>query len=314
MEKTEAKPTRSTGKKEVYKRLFEALGDELKSDVTLAPYTTFGIGGKTDLFFPATNPEKLTLALRAAQRAQVPFFVLGGGSNVLVSDSGFRGLVIKNECRGILVNREEVTCQSGALLEEVVGQACTHALSGLEFAAGIPGTAGGAVRGNAGAFGKSVGDRLTKAVILTAEGDIKEADKEYFRFGYRDSRLKQTREVVLSATFQLSKCSQVEIEGSMAQNLKKRKGSIPWKEKSAGCFFKNVLLNGQRVSAGLLLDQVGAKKMSQGDAQVFAGHANILINSGTASAADLRRLAAKLQRKIKDKFGIKLEPEVVYIN
>jgi UDP-N-acetylmuramate dehydrogenase len=314
METTEAKPTRSTRKKEVYKRLFEALGDELRPDVILAPYTTFGIGGKTDLFFRAKDPDKLTLAIRAAQKARVPLFLLGGGSNVLVSDSGFRGLVIKNECRGILVNREEVTCQSGALLEDVVGQACTHGLSGLEFAAGIPGTVGGAVRGNAGAFGKSVGDPLAKAVILTAEGDIKEVGKEYFRFGYRDSSLKQTREVLLSATFQLSRCSRVEIEGRMAQNLKKRKESLPWEEKSAGCFFKNVLLNGQRVSAGLLLDQVGAKKMNRGDAQVFAGHANILINAGDASAADVRGLAAKLQRKIKDKFSIKLEPEVVYIN
>ena len=314
METTEVKSTRSIRKKEVYKRLSEALANGLRYDVTLAPYTTFGIGGRAEFFYRAVSPEALVFAVRTAQDLKVRFLLLGGGSNILVSDSGFRGLVIKNECRGILVNGDNITCQSGALLEDVVNRACAHGLSGLEFAAGIPGTAGGAVRGNAGAFGKSVGDRLTKAVILTTEGDVKEVSKKDFQFGYRESRLKETRDVLLSATFQLRKGDTTEIEERIAGNLKRRKESLPSQEKSAGCFFKNVVLNGRKVSAGLLLDQVGAKRMRQGDAKVFAGHANILINAGAASAADVRRLAAKLRRKIRGKFGIKLEQEVVYIN
>lgn len=314
METTRVKSTRSIRKKEVYKRLSEALANGLRCDVTLAPYTTFGIGGKADLFFPAEDPETLVFAVRTAQEFRLRFLLLGGGSNILVSDSGFKGLVIKNECRGILVNGDNIICQSGALLEDMVNRACAHGLSGLEFAAGIPGTAGGAVRGNAGAFGKSVGDRLTKAVILTTEGDVKEVSKKDFQFGYRESRLKETRDVLLSATFKLRKGDTTEIEERIAGNLKRRKESLPSQEKSAGCFFKNVVLNGRKVSAGLLLDQVGAKRMRQGDAKVFAGHANILINAGAASAADVRRLAAKLRRKIRGKFGIKLEQEVVYIN
>lgn len=314
METTKVKSTRSIRKKEVYKRLSEALANGLRYDVTLAPYTTFGIGGRAEFFYRAVGPEALVLAVRTAQDLKVRFLLLGGGSNILVSDSGFRGLVIKNECRGILVNGDNITCQSGALLEDVVNRTCAHGLSGLEFAAGIPGTAGGAVRGNAGAFGKSVGDRLTKAVIFTTEGDAKEVSKKDFRFGYRESRLKETRDVLLSATFQLRKGDTTEIEERIAGNLKRRKESLPSQEKSAGCFFKNVVLNGRKVSAGLLLDQVGAKRMRQGDAKVFAGHANILINAGAASAADVRRLAAKLRRKIRGKFGIKLEQEVVYIN
>ncbi|UCB51796.1 MAG: UDP-N-acetylmuramate dehydrogenase [Candidatus Zixiibacteriota bacterium] len=314
METTEVRSTRSTRKKEVYKKLFGALGDELKSDVTLAPYTTLGIGGRAEFFYRALKPETLIFAVRTAQNLKMRFLLLGGGSNILVSDSGFEGLVVKNESKEILVNRNSVTCQSGALLEDVINRACTQGLSGLEFAAGIPGTVGGAVRGNAGAFGKSVGDRLTKAVVLTFAGDIKEVSRDYFRFAYRESRLKQTREVLLSATLQLRKGDQARIEGRIAENLKKRKESLPWKDKSAGCFFKNVVLNGKRVSAGLLLDQVGAKRMHQGDAQVFAGHANILINAGSARCADVRKLATKLRRKIREKFGIKLEQEVVYIN
>ena len=314
METTKLKSTRSIRKKEVYKRLSEALANGLRYDVTLAPYTTFGIGGRAEFFYQAVGPETLVFAVRTAQDLKVRFLLLGGGSNILVSDSGFRGLVIKNECKGILVNGDNITCQSGALLEDAVKRACTQGLSGLEFAAGIPGTVGGAIRGNAGAFGKSVGDLLTKAVILTAEGNIREVDKEYFQFGYRESRLKQTRDVLLSAALQLKPGDKAKIKERIAGNLERRKESLPSQEKSAGCFFKNVVLNGRKVSAGLLLDQVGAKRMRQGDAKVFAGHANILINAGAASAADVRRLAAKLRRKIRGKFGIKLEQEVVYIN
>jgi UDP-N-acetylmuramate dehydrogenase len=314
METTEVRSTRSTRKKEVCERLFGPLGDELKSDVTLAPFTTFGIGGRAAFFHRAAGPQALVFAVRTAQALKMRFLLLGGGSNILVSDSGFEGLVIRNESKDILVSGNNVTCQSGALLEDAVKRTCTQGLSGLEFAAGIPGTVGGAVRGNAGAFGKSVGDRLTRAVVLTSAGDIKEVSRDYFRFAYRESRLRQTGEVLLSATLQLRKGDKARIKERIAENLKKRKESLPWKDKSAGCFFKNVVLNGKKVSAGLLLDQVGAKRMHQGDAEVFAGHANILVNTGSASCADVRKLATRLRRKIREKFGIKLEQEVVYIN
>ena len=314
METTQVRSTRSTRKKEVYERLFGALGDELESDVTLAPHTTFGIGGKAAFLCRAAKTDTLIFAVRTAQALKMRFLLLGGGSNLLISDAGFKGLVIKNESDDVLVSGNKVTCQSGALLKDAVNKACAQGLSGLEFATGIPGTVGGAIWGNAGAFGKSVGDRLTEAVVLTSAGDIKEVKRDYFRFAYRGSELKTTGDVLLSATLQLKKGDKARIKGRMADNLKKRRESLPWKDKSAGCFFKNVVLNGKKVSAGLLLDQVGAKRMHQGDAQVFAGHANILINAGSASSADVKRLATRLRRKIRDKFGIKLEQEVVYIN
>ncbi len=304
----------STHKEEAWTKLFEAFGNRLKLKVPLASYTTFGIGGRADLFFVAEKPEELVYAVRIAQKLRLRFMILGGGSNVLISDSGFRGLVIKNECQHILTTRNTITAQSGALLGEVVKVACESCLSGLEFVVGIPGTVGGAIRGNAGAFGGSIGDVLTRAVVLTEGGEIKEVDKKFFQFQYRESRLKRTKDVLLSATFELRGQAQKRIEERMAENLKKREESFSGAEKSAGCFFKNLIQDGQKISAGYLLDQVGAKEMREGDARVFAKHANILINAGSATATQVRRLAEKLKERVKAKFDLDLQEEVVYIN
>lgn len=314
MAKTSVNSALSTRSREVYTELFETLGERVRENVSLASYTTFGIGGEADLFYQAAMPEELICAVRSAQELRVPFWVLGGGSNVLVSDAGFRGLVIRNGCRQILTNQDAITCQSGAPLSELVVAAADHSLSGLEFAAGIPGTVGGAIRGNAGAFGKALGDLLTSAVILTEAGKVKEVDRDYLRFGYRDSRLKHTGKVVLSAAFGLSQRDKHEIEEQINDILSKRKETLPWQEKSAGCFFKNVPGPQGRISTGFLLDKIGAKGMQEGDARVSPKHANIIINAGRAKAADVRRLARRLKGKIKQEFDIELEEEVVYIN
>jgi len=304
----------STCRQESYKRVSEAFGQGVRHNVPLAPYTTFGIGGKADLFYTAKKPEELIYAVRTAQKLKYPYVVLGGGSNVLVSDAGFRGVVIKNECRRIWVNHDSITCQSGASLDEVVNLACEHALSGLEFSAGIPGTVGGAVRGNAGAYGRAVGDVLCGAVILTRKGEIKEVGNDYFQFGYRESILKKTEDILLSATFKLKKQNKKKIEKKIEEYLRKREENLPLKEKSAGCFFKNVILNDEKIPAGFLLEQIGAKGMQKGGAKVFTGHANILINGGDATAEDVVKLAGELKRRVKRKFGIHLEEEIVYIN
>lgn len=314
MSKCSTESKASHRRKESYGRLSELLGEHLKQNVLLAPLTTFGVGGKTDLFLKVQKPEKLVFAVRSAQELKIPFFVLGGGSNILISDSGFKGLVIKNQCSEISTKGKIITCQSGALLQDVVNEATEHSLSGLEFAAGIPGTVGGAVRGNAGAFGKNVGDLLVKAVILTEDGNILEVPKGYFVFGYRDSRIKHAGGVVLSATLGLSEKNKQDIRQEVESNLKIRREHIPWQSKSAGCFFKNVDGPDGKISAGLLLDQIGAKEMQQGDARVWAQHANILINAGNATSSDLKTLAGKLKERVKKKFDIELEEEIVYIN
>jgi UDP-N-acetylmuramate dehydrogenase len=304
----------STRSKEVYAKLSRTLGHGLRQDVPLAPHTTFGIGGKADLFFQAATPEDLVFAIRSAQKLKLRFFILGGGSNILVSDSGFRGLVVRNSCQEVVVERNRVTCQSGAVLAEVISSSCQCSLSGLEFAAGIPGTVGGAVRGNAGAFGESIGGVLAQAVVLGESGQIREVGRDFFQFAYRESRLKATGDTLLSATFRLEKRNEEEIAEKIERNRKKRKESLPWQEKSAGCFFKNVIVGERRISAGFLLDKAGAKGMREGGAEVSAKHANIVINSGKASAEDIRRLAQRMNSKVKEKFDIALEEEVVYIN
>ncbi len=310
---TIGKSTHPTKKKEMYQELSAALGSRLKLDVVLAPYTTFGIGGKADFFYRAKTPDELIYAIRTAQKLNLRFLVLGGGSNILISDSGFRGLIIKNECQKISANQNALTCQSGAGLDDVIKNACATSLSGLEFVAGIPGTVGGAIKGNAGAFGQAVGDVLTQAVLLTRNGEIKEVEKDFFRFGYRESILKKNGDMVLSATFGLKKQNQRVIENLIKENLKKRKANLPWKEKSAGCFFKNVVQGKEKISAGFLLDQIGAKGIRVGDAQVSAKHANILVNVKNARSSDVKKLSSLLKKRIKVKFNINLEEEVVYI-
>ncbi len=171
--------------KEVFENLFETLGQNLKQNEKLASHTTFGIGGEALFFYVARKPQDLIQAVQIAKEGKIPFFVLGGGSNVLVSDSGFKGLVIKNQCDKIFLSEEEITCQSGVFLYDLVSLSCENSLSGVEFAAGIPGTIGGAVYGNAGAFGKAVGDLLSEAIILNSQGKIEKVKKEYFEFGYR---------------------------------------------------------------------------------------------------------------------------------
>jgi UDP-N-acetylmuramate dehydrogenase len=299
--------------KEVFENLFETFGQNLKQNEKLAPHTTFGIGGEALFFYVARKPRDLIQAVQIAKEGKIAFFVLGGGSNVLVSDSGFKGLVIKNKCDKIFLSEEEITCQSGVFLDDLVNLGCENSLSGMEFAAGIPGTVGGAVYGNAGAFGKAVGDLLTEAIILNSQGRIEKVKKEYFEFGYRESKLKKTKDILLSATFKLTRGEKEKIKKEIQKNLEERKRRLPQKERSAGCFFKNVVGNGKKISAGFLLEQVGAKKIKEGDAAVFERHANILINLGKAKAEEIRRLANLLKRKVKEKFDIDLEEEVVYL-
>ncbi len=314
MPKSSIEPGASRQEKDACKKLTLLFGERLEQNVPLAAYTTFGIGGKADFLYGAGTPEELARAVRCAQELRTPFFVLGGGSNVLVGDSGFRGLVIKNQCSEILTNGETITCQSGATLQHVVDAAAESSLSGLEFAVGIPGTVGGAVRGNAGAFGKGIGEVLSAAVILTQDGEVHQVDRDYLEFDYRESRLKRTSDVVLSASLRLSRQDRKDIKQRTESHLSRRKESIPWQSKSAGCFFKNVDGPQGRISAGLLLDQIGAKGMREGNARVSAEHANFLINAGSAKASQVRRLAQRLKVKVRQKFDIELQEEVVYIN
>ena len=300
----------------IKQKLFEILGENLKTGELLAPHTTFRIGGPADFFYPASTPEELIKGINTAKEFNLPYFVLGGGSNLLVSDSGFRGLIIKNLCREVLLQENKVSAQSGTLLSELVDLSEELELSGLEFAAGIYGTLGGAVYGNAGAFGKAICEVLDEGIILTPKGKLEIVKRDYFEFDYRHSKLKSSRDILLSATLVLQKEDREKIRKKIEENLKVRKSRLPEEEGSAGSFFKNIKSSktcSSGVSAGYLLEQVGAKEMRIGDAKVFSKHANIIINAGNATSEQVRNLTRILKEKVKERFNIELEEEVIYL-
>lgn len=296
-----------------YRDFVQLVSPEVRLDEDLANWTTLGIGGKSDLFYVAKKPEDLIRAVLASKKYSIPYFILGGGSNLLVSDKGFRGLVIKNKCNQIRVEKNRIICQSGALLKDAVSIAKTHSLTGLEFAVGIWGTVGGAVYGNAGAFGQSIGDVLEQGVILTSSGRIENVKRDFFEFGYRGSKLKSNRDILLSVVLKLKEGNSKSIEDKMRKNLAQRSIRVPDGMNTAGCYFKNPQVNGKIIPAGRLLEEIGAKNLCVGDAAIYDKHANIVVNLGKARAKDVKSLADILKRRVRQRFGIRLKEEVIFL-
>jgi UDP-N-acetylmuramate dehydrogenase len=238
---------------------------------------------------------------------------MGGGSNLLVSDAGFDGLVIKLEIKGLrLADSRLVEVGGGEQLVDLVNFTTENSLSGLEFAVGIWGSVGGAIYGNAGAFGGEVGQVLEKAVLVDSRGGVRTEGAPYFQFAYRHSRLKETHEIVASATFGLSPGKKPEIERRVDEILAQRAERHP-DRRTAGCFFRNIPDPSQehgKLPAGKLLEEVGARELCVGGARVYDKHANIIVNTGKATSKDIRQLADMLKKRVLDRFGIELQEEV----
>ncbi len=299
-------------------RLFhEAVAKPVRRSVSLRRVSSFKIGGPADFFFAAASPRELHSSLHFAREHSLPFYVIGAGTNILFDDEGFRGLIIKNEVTGLPRISEEgrVEAFSGLPLSGLVDAALEEGLGGVEFAAGIPGTVGGAVFGNAGAFGYCLGDLLEKAVLLDHNGEEVRVRKDFFEFGYRHSSLKTTHLVLLKAVFRLSRADRGRIKAAMEENLEKRRARHPSpKEAYPGSYFKNpVLSDGTKMAAGYMLERVGAKGLRIGDAAVYAGHANFILNLGRARAVDVLLLARELKSRVKKEFGVELEEEVIFL-
>jgi len=291
-------------------------GDALRIDEPLAPYTTFGIGGPADYFIRATDPEIFARAFNTARELGLRYFILGGGSNILISDEGFRGLMIKSDLNEIVADGTRVTAGSGVHFDTLVDWAADHDLAGLAFAAGIAGSVGGAVYGNAGCYGHEIGDRIVELVIMTPQGELKVVDREYCGFSYRNSRLKETRDVVLTVTLQLEKGDGDALRKEAMEHRAHRAERHPTTDGSAGCFFKNIedpTAPHGKLAAGMLLEKIGAKQERQGGAAVHSGHANILVNTGNATAADVLTLARRLRRKVKEDSGYELSREIIFL-
>ncbi len=257
----------------------------IRKDILLKNYTTFKIGGPARYFFIAKNKEDIIKAVKTAKEFKLPFFILGGGSNILVSDKGFNGLVIK------------------------FGQPLSLYVSkGLEWAAGIPGTVQGAVCGNAGAFGKSMKNVVESVEVFDTETEkVKIFKNKNCRFSYRNSIFREKKNlIILSATLQLKKEDKKVIENKIKKNLEQKKRTQPLDFPSAGSIFKNP----QGFSAGELIEKSGLKGKKIGDAEISKNHANFIVNLGKAKAKDVLSLMKLAKQKVKNKFGIVLEEEI----
>ena len=288
----------------------------LKQNHPLAKFNTFGTGGRARLFAEVTTPQELADLVKEASGLDVPIFMLGGGSNVLISDNGYEGLIIRNAIKGMNVEGASVICGAGEDLQALIDFATEMSLTGLEFAAGIWGTVGGAIYGNAGAYGSEICNVLEWAEVVDRQGDMRIEQAGYFDFVYRGSKLKKTHEFVTRAKFALQPGKKEAIKSRVEEILAIRNEKLPLTKPSAGCFFKNIPDPSQefgKLSAGKLLEQVGAKETQYGQAAVFERHANILINSGSATSSDIRRLSQILKRKVKEKFGIELQEEIILL-
>ena len=306
-----------------YELLRQALGpDRVRTGEVLAPYTTFQIGGPADLYYEARSADELARAILAAREHRVPFFLLGLGANILIGDRGFRGLVIRNMARAVefVPDRHRVRAESGAVVwPDLIETAIAHGLSGLEHYVGIPSTVGGALWQNLHFLSPAparertlfIAEVTREAEILTAEGERRTVPAEYFQFGYDTSILHHRPDVVLSATFELEPADPERMRQTVEENLQWRRERHPPldTEPSAGSIFKKI----EGIGAGRLIDECGLKGTRIGGAMVTPRHANIFINAGGATAADVRALIAHVQEAVLARTGYRLEPEISFV-
>ncbi len=295
---------------------FRLTGKPLKKSIPLRQYSHFKIGGETDFFFEATTEEELVQAVSFSRQQNYPFFIMGGGFNLLFDDAGFRGLIIRNRITGIETSGEtEITVASGTSLKSLLEFCLKEERGGLEFLVGIPGTLGGAVFGNAGAFDQDIGAVINQAHLLTPADEIERVYQAFFSFAYRYSSLKKTPHILLGATLESFAKDRGHIESLLQTYLKKReKKHPPWGVACAGSYFKNPQLSsGEKVPAAFLLDNAGVKGMQVGDAEVYSGHANFIINRGKATSKDVKDLASRLKDRVQERFGVELKEEVIFL-
>lgn len=278
-----------------------------RKNVSLAELTTFGIGGPAKFFISVHSNEEFLKNLALAKKHRLKLFILGGGSNVLIADSGWNELVIKNEIENLRVKDNIISAGSGVKLANLVSLASKNGLTGLECCRGIPGTVGGAIVGNAGAKDNWISQSLDQVTILDSKNNLKKLSKEECSFGYRTSRFQNSQEIILEATFELKKAPLEQIINKEKEFLAPRKNQP--QGKSAGSVFKNPLAK----PAGWLIEQAGLKGKRIGGAKISPQHANFIINDRQAKAKDVLELIKLAQKEVLKQFNIRLEPEIKLI-
>ena len=293
---------------DVFERI-NRMNDEIRitACVTLDKFTTLRVGGPADYFAEPRTEEELLLLLREAKAEQMPVLLLGNGSNVLVRDGGFRGLAIRLGKAFSAIEKKNscLYAQAGALLSMLARQALEASLTGLEFAQGIPGSVGGGVYMNAGAYGGELGQ--TVDFVRVWDGDfVLDLPGAEMNFSYRHTRAMEEHWVILGAQFRLSPGDPGEIDAAMRDYASRRKEKQPLEYPSAGSFFKRPA----GYFAGVLIEGAGLKGLTVGGAQVSEKHAGFLINRGGATASDFLELMRQVQSRVMEKYGVMLEPEV----
>ena len=302
--------------------LSDALGaGRVRANAPLAPLTTFRVGGSADWLVETRSSVELVAALRVANQLGIRATMLGGGSNVLVSDAGVRGLVIRPRGGEIAeVGGDRVRADSAVTINGLVRWTINRGFAGLEAWAGTPGTVGGAIYGNAHFSGRSIGDIVERVRVATAAGEESDLSAASMEFAYDRSRLQRSGEILLSADFRVGRGDPHLLRATAKESLAYRKRTQPLETPSAGCIFQNPdPARGDRVpdgipwSAGALVDRAGLKGAVAGGARVSPTHANFIVNDGTATAGDIRSLIERCRTAVRERFGVELREEIVYL-
>ncbi|HIW74176.1 MAG TPA: UDP-N-acetylmuramate dehydrogenase [Firmicutes bacterium] len=291
---------------------FRSLRCTAEEQAPMARYTSFKIGGPADLLVTAPDAGAAGAALALCRRQDLPVLLLGNGTNMLVSDEGVRGVVLRlagDAAQDVKVEGDTILCPAGLSLKALCRLARDSGLAGLEFAYGIPGTVGGAVYMNAGAYGGQMADVLLWADVLCRDGSLRRVPLREMKLGYRHSVFMEAAAVLVSAAVRLTLDDRAAVTGRMEEFLRRRREKQPLEYPSAGSFFKRP----EGYYAGALIESSGLKGLTVGGAQVSEKHAGFLINRGGATCADVRALAEQVQEKVLRDHGVRLEPEVRFV-
>lgn len=293
-------------------KFYACLGsDNVYRNEPMKKHTTFRIGGPADYYLCPHSAEEIQKVVEICREEKMPYFILGNGSNLLVSDQGYRGVVIQlwKNVSDIRVEGCLVYAKAGASLAKIAAEALEEGLTGMEFAAGIPGTLGGAVVMNAGAYGGEMKDVLREVLVMDEQGKIFTLKKDALKLGYRTSAVKEKGYVVLAAVLELQQGDSEEIRSRMEELRQKRAEKQPLDMPSAGSTFKRP----EGHFAGKLIMDAGLRGFSIGGAQVSEKHCGFVVNTGNATAGDVLALIREIQKTVREKFGVELETEVKFL-
>ena len=284
---------------------------EVVTEEPMSRHTTFRIGGPADYFVTPHTKEEIRQVIRLCKEEEIPFAVLGNGSNLLVGDKGFRGVIIQlfKNFSNIIIEEENIYAQSGALLVRLANQAAKQGLTGLEFASGIPGTLGGAVVMNAGAYGGEMKDVVVAASVMDRRGEIRVLSPEELQLSYRHSVLQEDGRIVLDITLEVVPANGAEVLAKMEELSQRRISKQPLEMPSAGSVFKRP----EGCFVGPLIEKAGLKGFRIGGAQISVKHAGFIVNAGNATAADVLALISYIRNKIWTDYQVQLKPEVLII-